>query len=236
MVRSGSSGFPRTGFTLVELLITIAIIAVLVAFALPSLGRVRESAANARCTSQIKQVGNAFFSYAADHNGVLPTAWRMDKGYRENWNDYLGPYLAIDDGDQISLSPKALSCPAKSSFNLPYSAYCVNYNIVISLEPGVSGVPWIDTGAKRVTSDIDPRTFIIADGQGLLINSPVHWKMTTDYDGDGIVDSFSGVPFNGVDFRHAGRANFFLRDGSVASLSSRQWATNHNNVWGAAID
>ncbi len=236
MACGGSSIFPQLAFTLVELLITIAIIAVLVAFALPTLGRVRASAASTRCMAQIKQVGSAFFAYAADHHGVLPTAWKNDTGYRENWNYYLAPYLGLQEGEEISLSPTALSCPAPSSFGLPYSAYCVNYNIVISLEPGTSGIPWIDTGARRLTSDIDPGTFILADGQGLLINSPIHWKMTTDHDGDGVVDSFAGVPFNGVDFRHAGKANFFLRDGSVVALSSRQWATNHNNVWGASID
>lgn len=59
----------RNGFTLIELLIVIAIIAVLVAMLLPALTKARETAHDARCKSNQKQLGMACFSYVNDHSG-----------------------------------------------------------------------------------------------------------------------------------------------------------------------
>lgn len=60
------------GFTLIELLITIAIIAILAAMLLPALNKARESAREAKCKSQLKQLGQYFLFYADDNDGYLP--------------------------------------------------------------------------------------------------------------------------------------------------------------------
>src|SRR5690606_1612392 len=60
------------GFTLIELLVVIAIIALLVALLLPALGRARYQAVLTQCASVQRQWGNAFATYAADHDGRLP--------------------------------------------------------------------------------------------------------------------------------------------------------------------
>jgi len=64
----------RGGFTLVELLVVIVIIAVLMGLALPVIGRVRETARSAQCVSNLKQLYQASMNYASDHGGVLPIA------------------------------------------------------------------------------------------------------------------------------------------------------------------
>lgn len=61
-----------TAFTLVELLLVIGIIAVLVAMLLPTLRRAHESARALRCASQLRQIGQAIFSYAASNRGMTP--------------------------------------------------------------------------------------------------------------------------------------------------------------------
>jgi len=59
-------------FTLIELICVIGIIGILIALLMPSLIRVRESARSLKCLSNLRQLGIAFHSYAAEQNGYLP--------------------------------------------------------------------------------------------------------------------------------------------------------------------
>jgi prepilin-type N-terminal cleavage/methylation domain-containing protein/prepilin-type processing-associated H-X9-DG protein len=67
----------RRGFTLVELLVVVAIISVLAALLLPALGKAKSKAKLTQCISNQRQVSLALFSYADDNEGFLPyTTWR----------------------------------------------------------------------------------------------------------------------------------------------------------------
>ncbi|MFW6039310.1 MAG: type II secretion system protein [bacterium] len=67
---------PSLGFTLVELLVVISIIALLIAILLPALSAARETAQAISCASQLRQVGLGQVMYAEDHDGLdVPAAY-----------------------------------------------------------------------------------------------------------------------------------------------------------------
>ncbi len=69
----------KRGFTLVELLVVIGIIALLISILLPALGKARDAANRSVCGSNLHQIGLAMLIYAADNHGNFPrTYWQQN--------------------------------------------------------------------------------------------------------------------------------------------------------------
>jgi len=69
-------GKPKSfGFTLVELLVVIGIIAVLIGVLLPALNKARQQSQSVACLSNMRQLGTALVLFQNEHKGYLPKAW-----------------------------------------------------------------------------------------------------------------------------------------------------------------
>lgn len=120
-------------FTLVELLVVVAIIALLVSILLPSLGSARQMTLCVLCAGNLRQIDVAMNMYLNDHNDVYPCAedpvstdpfywlW-MGRG----WRGLVEPYF----GTKVSESnPSVLFCPADKAAKDKYEATSYAYSM-----------------------------------------------------------------------------------------------------------
>ena len=109
----------RLGFTLVELLVVIGIIAVLISILLPALSRAREAAYATQCLSNLRQIGIYFNLYANEQKGFLPPqSPTFIRAINGKTHEYLDQRYTKGAGGKVFYCP-TLQPVTMYLFNLP---------------------------------------------------------------------------------------------------------------------
>ena len=220
----------KKAFTLVELLVVVAIIALLVSILLPSLNKAKNLARLIKCQTNLHAVGRAMCMYAADNDGWIPRERSSNLPINLLFMTQLSPYLngpKIDparDNDDAYLVPilwrmPVARCPSRD--NKVALDYLVNgFDFVHYMATGQ--YDYLGGGPCRIEQAPGPASIMFYAGE---VNAST---------GSNDLDSFdvwepAHMPFTGptpnpaprsitsADQRHQGRTTFVFNDGHAES-------------------
>ncbi len=239
------------GFTLIELLTVIAIIGILAAIIIPTVGKARESAQRAVDASNLHEIVKAAMLYANDNNDRLPDPQQeIARTNREITTPdggavFLWPALLARKGTLQDPSFYFSKVDAAFSGTYPAAILAAGATVPRTVESTFATntqLAWEFVGGVKVT---DPATTPVAFTRGLLVNG--HWDATTGvYKDSGGYMAFLGgnVQFYAdtvnrlVSNRSAQPATSVLDaipyNAANAALSARVYSTGTGGVGSAA--
>ncbi len=212
----------QMNFTLIELLIVIAIIAILAGMLLPALNQARRKGLTISCTGNLRQIGSALYQYQTDFSDYLPP-FREDI-YATSGGDGAGYFTAIVAYGKVPVPGKSgtvqagyfgtiLNCPEdKSTGKYTYSK---NVAGMLKTESTDIGIKFSYVGSSFMFSN----TNYNGSGQPfpLLLTTKVKRPSSAFTMLDAGSSNISTFWWNRAKLRHMSALNLLFLDGHVSS-------------------
>ena len=202
------------GFTLVMLLVVVAVLAILAAMLLPALANAKKKAQRINCVNNLKQVGLAFRIWEGDNDDKLPMAVSIAKGGTMEFVTGADTFRHFQVMSNELSTPKILACPSDTERTAAYNfARLKNQNVsyFVGLEARDEFPQRFLAGDRNLKGESEPENGILK----LVPGQRVSWTQSI----------------------HVNQGNVGLADGSVQQLSNsalREALKNSGevtNVW-----
>ncbi|GAB4180210.1 MAG: hypothetical protein Fur0032_21100 [Terrimicrobiaceae bacterium] len=227
-MRPEFSKAPR-GFTLVEVVVLLGVVAVLAALTFPSLSRSTSRAETAGCAAKLRSLGNAIHLYALDNQGEFPRSFHSAGAFGQpGWTSSIFPYLSGGSGDLDAENFRRLyRCPSHSEKN-PF-IYSYGMNVHFELDPNGDDYTGSPATWRRVSQVPHPtRTILLGESRPVPFGDHLmchQWSTSTAAKNALAAD------------RHEGRPSFLFVDGHVENLKPEQTLdpARNLNLWNPSL-
>lgn len=208
----------RKGFTLVELLVVIVIIAVLATLSMFGFSKIRSKARGATCSSNLRQIGTAMLAYASDNSGQLPPLedrTAADDKLKGIWTEIVanGGYLSksISKSGLEGCGSGVWACPDCTTQQRNYNGYGAAEGSILK----VKRLSLLNSGSLRLAEINKPEnTWLVGDavktGTDLKSGWYAIWSNPTSWSGQ------SPGP------RHGGKVNVCMVDGAIRQMTLQE--------------
>jgi len=227
--------FPRrdpVAFSLVESLVAVAVIGILATLLFPAVDTLRNKSQQAKCASNLRQLGTALLQYAAENNGALPSG--------KTWDRDISSYLGVPEWNTAGANSPVLTCPADrrsrplADGKFPRS-YTSSYIKPADPTQGLFGDGDVQPSRRLVQITRPSQTIMIFEmfttGTGAEVANEQFMQAYGWSSGYQSAASTPRLP-NGK-FYHGNTLNYLFADGHLEPLPPAYIYTPPNNFWRA---